>query len=201
MINHFLILKGFIPPRSRYSFRPFLHIILVENSQCAEELIVLIHLPNSSNDLGLLFCLFPSVMGLTLQHSHSIVIPQSFHSHSRKQKDTQDSAQLDQQRKIPLLNSCKNHFGIQAKIKLNFANRYKKLVLLHHSPADLESALQFDPCANFLCRILALQQICLLCQWRSYLVQLLPPFRPAGEDITLRNLHTTRHNMLQHSTW
>ena len=59
-IIHFSIAS--IPPSSRYSINTFLQIILVENTRkCGRELKQFSP-PNSSDDLCLLFCLFPYSM-------------------------------------------------------------------------------------------------------------------------------------------
>ena len=50
--------KTSIPPSSHYSIHPFLQTILVENSQCGKDLNQF-RPPNSSDDLCLLFCLYP----------------------------------------------------------------------------------------------------------------------------------------------
>ena len=50
-----------IPPSNLYSIHPFLQIIPVENSSCGQELN-LFRPPNSSDNLSLLFCLYPSSM-------------------------------------------------------------------------------------------------------------------------------------------
>ena len=60
MIIHFS--KASIPPSSRY----FSKIILVENSKCGKEFNKF-RPPNSSDDLCLLFCLYPSSLVCTNQ--------------------------------------------------------------------------------------------------------------------------------------
>ena len=55
MISHFS--EASILPSVRFSIHPSLHIILVLNLECGMELNEFC-LPNSSDDLCLLFCLF-----------------------------------------------------------------------------------------------------------------------------------------------
>ena len=65
MIIHFF--KASIPPIGLYSFHPFLQnhpALFEEYIQCGKELNKFCS-PNSSDDLCLLFCLYPSSMALT----------------------------------------------------------------------------------------------------------------------------------------
>ena len=59
LIIHFR--KEFIPLSSHYSIRPFLQIILMQNSNSDPQA------PSSSNKLCLLFCIYPSSMRTLLQ--------------------------------------------------------------------------------------------------------------------------------------